>query len=99
MNDFISKISLRFSEEADRFIFERLQPYCERITSMEITKEHLANALCKSKPMPVHVEFDKDNFPSQYFCPRCGKKFGFCPDLMNYCSDCGQALEWGDEKY
>lgn len=53
------------------------------------------------KQMPKKPERSYDGFADgnpvwDYFCPCCHRAFDDCqPD---FCEDCGQAIDWGDEK-
>ena len=32
-----------------------------------------------------------------YSCPKCGEEVGRGDDKANYCQNCGQAIDWGEE--
>lgn len=39
----------------------------------------------------------KDRVVTVYLCPRCGTSLSSF-DIPNYCDNCGQALDWSEEK-
>ena len=66
--------------------------YCWKWTSE--TKRKAVIELCE-KNIPQKV-IPNDTEPTYYwdaFCPKCGVLHDGC---CNYCSECGQRLDWGD---
>lgn len=50
----------------------------------------------KASPMkPENVFLEQDNDYNEWCCPRCGKRYRNSYQ-WNYCSDCGQAIDWSD---
>ena len=50
----------------------------------------------KASPMkPEHDFLDQDIGYDDWRCPRCGKRYRNSYQL-NYCSDCGQAIDWSE---
>ena len=45
MSDLIYKLSMRCLEDEESFIFEKIQPFCESIVQMKISKDELQDAL------------------------------------------------------
>ena len=91
--DIVGRFAMQCIEQEDQFIFEQIKPYCEKITQMTIEKRELETSLMKSKPQMVIVAPDDDNFPDHFECPRCSIRMNLFSH-PNYCSNCGQALEW-----
>lgn len=49
------------------------------------------------KQMPKKPE--PDCYSGKYLCPACHQEESYSVDgLGNYCSKCGQALDWSDER-
>lgn len=45
MNDLIYKFTMRCLEDEEQFIFEKIQPFCENVIQMKISKDELQDAL------------------------------------------------------
>ena len=45
MSDVIFEMSMRCKEDEESFIFERIQPFCESVVQMKISKDELQDAL------------------------------------------------------
>lgn len=45
MSDLIYEIRMRCEEDEESFIFERIQPFCESVIQMKISKDELQDAL------------------------------------------------------
>lgn len=43
--DIYEKFAIKVAEETDKFIFEAIEPYCEHVSQMKISKATLENAL------------------------------------------------------
>ena len=57
------------------------------------SEEIVFQALKRNEPMKVDLTTECDWF---YKCPNCG---GYnIIERSSYCSDCGQCLDWSDEK-
>lgn len=66
--------------------------------NMELAKYIAASALEKQIPHKIKAENIKtsDQVIRLRHCPSCNVRF--VRFGMNYCSDCGQALDWSDEE-
>lgn len=103
----VFSIQTRVTEIQDAFIFETILPFCEGITERRILKKDLETALMKQKPMTPNLMQDVTGIYAS--CPRCGNRvkaiFGnpypghikIEATFPNYCSNCGQSLEWRKE--
>ena len=45
MHDLVYEIQMRCLEDEESFIFEKIQPFCENVIQMKISKEELQSAL------------------------------------------------------
>ena len=67
----------------------------------KITKAIETITICSTlsdKPMKPKIEEEilkKDSVKRTTVCPNCGKKIWSCEKC---CSNCGQRIDWGDEK-
>ena len=43
---------------------------------------------------PEFVEIHNDHEDGHWICPRCGQDVSFYEWRNNYCSDCGQKIDW-----
>ena len=57
-------------------------------TEIILYEENIAKAIANYTPQ-------KPNYDSWIDCPCCGRDLGI--DKPNYCSNCGQRLDWSDE--
>lgn len=60
--------------------------------------DRIYQALKRNEPMKV-ISFDSSSYFGMlgYFrCPKCGEIL--TKGYYNYCPDCGQKLDWGDNK-
>lgn len=98
----IDTITVKAAEEADRFIFEVIKPYCDYVSKREITKKDLELALtqyfskdpCRNGHWIENDGWDGDVY---YECSVC--KEAFCmmdgtpvENMYYYCPHCGAAM-------
>ena len=74
-------------------------------TAIEVARDEMAVALLMAykaveKQIPKKPVFKKDRYGSnRFYCPTCDKAiFGRMLDWQPRHCDCGQALDWSDEK-
>ena len=60
---FTQKMSIKYTEDMDNFIFEVMRPFCEEVAKMTVSKEYLSQLLTKSVPLSVieDIKGDIDN--------------------------------------
>ena len=86
--DFGTEIVNRCIEEHDKFIFEQVEPFCNRITQRIITKKDLEQALINYFPKErIKVE---DSYQCYSKCPKC---LSYISLNSNFCEFCGQHLK------
>ena len=49
MEDIMNAVSHKVTEDFENFIFKTIQPYCEEVAEMKISKELLVRALLEYK--------------------------------------------------
>lgn len=75
-------MEIMYNEETEKFELAK-QPYIKKILAL-------------SKPRkPILSDRQDICYVQMYECPNCGRKF--TANLMNYCYNCGQKLDWSDE--
>ena len=57
-------------------------------TEIILCEENIVKAIANYTPQ-------KPNYDGWIDCPSCGRDLGI--DKPNYCSDCGQRIDWSDE--
>ncbi len=69
----------------------------DRATAMERDEETLQKLIERATPKkPLHeVMLFCDEYIETRLCPNCNENLPF---KCNYCMDCGQSLDWGDEE-
>lgn len=89
LTSYTYKMVQQVQEEADRFIFETIQPFCEEVTQMKIEKRDLEQALLKTKARKIAVISGRDCCP---VCMNPLEVIAYCGRRECYCIDCGQKL-------
>lgn len=92
----IYEMQVEAKEEADRFIFDTILPYCNEIARMPISKEELKAALTlwaqvkSGNNLTIKMGEWKINSDGYYpYCSECG----FEPkEMTNYCPKCGALM-------
>lgn len=58
-----------------------------------------------NKQIPKSPTYDGDGYApdgsfvwDEWLCPHCGSRFEVDYDDYNYCPDCGQKIDWGEEE-
>ena len=88
----------------DEFIFQTVQPYCENIAEMRITKDELKRAMMLLRQQePVEPVRTPETFHSMFSCGNCTATVGFHMRAENrwrfkfkYCPNCGRKVKWDD---
>lgn len=86
----IDRIVVERSKQFDSAIFGEIQQIAIENgieTRITMNEKAIADALKKQIPMKPKDE-------GWLYCPVCGKDV--CVDKPEYCSDCGQKLDWSD---
>ena len=96
----INKIVVERAKTIDDAIFGEIQEIATESgieTKILISKEAVANALRKQIPKKANISIKgTTDYNTSVHCPTCHKMLtGIKP---HYCSECGQALDWGNEK-
>ena len=95
----VEEIVTKVTEEKERFIFETIQPYCEEVTKMEISKEDLKEALTvwqtyKSGAFTRKTGKWVDSKRHIYWeCTCCGWYNDVSNRDFHYCPNCGARME------
>lgn len=92
----IYEMQVEAKEEADRFIFDTILPYCNEVVRMPISKEELKAALTlwaqvkSGNNLTIKMGEWKINSDGYYpYCSECG----FEPkEMTNYCPKCGALM-------
>lgn len=77
----------------------KYQKALENLTVYEVCDKEIKTLQeLVDKETPKKPEFNCDE--DIYTCPYCGKKYETYYDgyQKNYCSECGQALDWSDKE-
>jgi ABC-type ATPase with predicted acetyltransferase domain len=86
-----------FNEETEKFELVK-QPYKTVEIRCETEEDYndFEKILDLSQPRkPILSKEQVVRYVQTYECPNCGRKF--TGNLMNYCYNCGQKLDWSDE--
>lgn len=85
---FIEKIIIERNKKVDTAILGEIQQIAIENgieTKIILNEKNVANALARATPKPPKED-------GWLYCPICGKDI--CVDKPNYCSDCGQRIDW-----
>ena len=88
---FTETITIKATERIDDFMFEVMQPYCEKVSKQFITKKDLENALTQYFNRGEWIEETialplSDSSKECVRCSKCGLHFDY---KTNFCSNCG----------
>lgn len=68
-------------------------------TAYDESFDTLKESVDKAIPKKVLRNITKETKDTEYICPNCKSlvmKVGICNYIDNYCSHCGQALDWSE---
>ena len=88
IDSIVEKIIIERNKSVDSAIMGEIQKIAVENgieTKIIINEKSVANALERATPKPP-----KDD--GWLYCPVCGKDI--CVDKPNYCSECGQRIDW-----
>ena len=103
---YVHKVAVQIAETTDRLVLSAIEEIAKEqgITDLYvIDKRNVVAALKKQIPMELDYEgdgYDENGLIYDYAkCRVCGHDFeyGINDWGCKYCSDCGQALDWGQE--
>ena len=87
----LEKITIQRNKYVDDLIMGEVEKiikdYCIE-TKISLNEVAIAKALERATPKPPYEN-------GWLYCPVCGKDI--CVDRPNYCSECGQRIDWRDE--